>query len=205
MTKENFYIAKYQAILERDVTKVVKFGIFNNEEEKNYPNEYPKLNYAEIFKSNEPDDFLEALLKSEEYQDFYALYKQETKVLAENYILACYQAILEKNVTKVIALINLNSEEKQTYPNEYSELDYDEIFQANDPDDVLTNLLESEEYQGFSAMLGDTIFSHITEEKYLFLSKPHPIEGLYITDNLLSLIYSGVNFLAVDFNILFAE
>jgi hypothetical protein len=79
MITENYYIAQYQTILDRNATKVAILDSLNDKEQENYPNEYPDLNYDDIFKDEDPDDFLEAILKSTEYEDFYALVIKKTR------------------------------------------------------------------------------------------------------------------------------
>jgi hypothetical protein len=147
MAKENFFLAHYQAILDQNVTKVAKFNLFNDEEEDYYPNEYPEINYDKIFKDSDPADVLEELLKSKKYEDFYSLLIAEKKAVTENYYIACYQAVLEQNITSLMKLDDLSSQEKLNYPHEFPTLNYDEIFQNNDPDKIIDTLLESKEYE----------------------------------------------------------
>lgn len=71
MTKENFYLSLYQAIIDKNITKALKLNKLSDEEEKNYPNEYPEINYKGIYKDEDPDDFLNYLLRTEEFIDFY--------------------------------------------------------------------------------------------------------------------------------------
>jgi hypothetical protein len=71
MTKENFYLSLYQAIMDKNITKALKLSKLCDEEEKNYPKEYPELNYNGIYKDEDPDDFLNSLFRTEEFIDFY--------------------------------------------------------------------------------------------------------------------------------------
>lgn len=202
MTEENKYIAQYQAILDRNATKAVILDSLNDKEEKSYPNEYPELDYDEIFGNKNPHEFLEGLLKSTEYEFFYSLFIEEKKSLLGKYLIASYQAIIEKNTSKCIKFHKLNSKEKINYPDEYPELNYDEIFKNKDPDDIIKDLLDSKEYQDLVyALLPDILKEGkdwVTRELSHSELINHPLidycpkDRSSIIDNLLSISYSTV-------------
>lgn len=202
MTEKNKYIAQYQAILDRNATKVVILDSLNDKEEESYPNEYPELDYDEIFKEEDPDEFLEGLLKSTEYEFFYSLFIEGKKSLLGKYNIAAYQAVIERNASKTLELYKLNSKERINYPDEYPGLNYDEIFKNKDPDDIIEDLLKSKEYQDlFYAVLTD-IFKEgkdfVTRELSHSKLMDNPLmdycpnDRSSIIDNLLSISYSTV-------------
>lgn len=103
MTKENLYLAYYQAIIDRNITKLNED--LTDEQEENYPDEYPELNYNEIFQDSDPDEFIISLLRSEEYKDLFHEFECEIEG-AENI------AIRDAN----IAIRDANIAELNNYP-----------------------------------------------------------------------------------------
>ena len=51
MSKENYFLSLYQAILAKNLTKVLEFYSFTDKKIDNYPNEYPSLSYNKIFRN----------------------------------------------------------------------------------------------------------------------------------------------------------
>jgi hypothetical protein len=202
MTAKNLYISQYQAILEGNITKYITLTLYNNQERTDYPDEHPDLNYHDIFQDNNPEDTIDKLFESEAYKDFYTSYILKSKEISGNYNIACYQAMTTNNTHKLTILALLGYEAKMSYPNDHPEINYDDIFQDNDPDDVLRELLNS--FTDFSMVLSDyhnplsTVDSVSNrKESHLELMKhplldycPNPEIGLSITDNLSSITYS---------------
>ena len=84
MTKENYYLACYQAIMDRNLTKALELSNLTDQEEENYPSEHPELNYNAVFEDNDRDDFLLSILKSEKFIDFYISLEADPLVTKEN-------------------------------------------------------------------------------------------------------------------------
>jgi hypothetical protein len=62
----------------------------------------------------------------------------------EDYFISCYQALIDKNVSKIMYLSDIDDEDKDqmdNYPNEYPESSYKDIFQGEDPAEFLMNIL----------------------------------------------------------------
>jgi hypothetical protein len=82
MTRENYYLSYYQAILDKNLTKLMKLADLTNEERLNYPEEYPHLDANEIFKVNKPMGFIASLFRTAEYKELYLKYDDATNPLA---------------------------------------------------------------------------------------------------------------------------
>ena len=82
MIRGNYYLSFYQAILDRDLTKLVQLHDLTNEEELNYPEEYTHLDANEIFKANHPMDFISSLFRTVKYQELYFKYYHANNPLA---------------------------------------------------------------------------------------------------------------------------
>jgi hypothetical protein len=82
MTKENYFLALYQALINRNLTKILELGEISEEDEENYSEEYPELDYNAIFGDNDPDDFLTSLLISEEFKGLAAELERSENHLA---------------------------------------------------------------------------------------------------------------------------
>lgn len=125
-----------------------------------------------------------------------------TESVNKNHYIALYKAIITKDIAKTVKLGELNEEEEENYPNEFPEIDYDEIFADNDPFDVLAKLLKTED--GFSEYTYDLLNTLASDEKIakrkelleelkqypLIKYCPNPDFGLNIIDNLASVTYS---------------
>ena len=203
VTKNNYYLALYQAILDRNITKILELEKIPYAEEENYPNEYPELDYKAIFGEDDPDDFLDALLENDEFKDFYSTI---VDTLSNFYYLAYYQAILDRDLAKALALSKYTSDDDAKFPGEYSTLDYNEIFGDNDPVDFISSLLRTEEYKWFYAAFDEAKNPLATkeniairEEKHLELMAhpltdycPNPVHGPSVIDSILSISHSTV-------------
>lgn len=139
------------------------------------------------------------------------LYEEE--VSKENYFISFYQLVLEKKLDRVVKMAFLSEEERINYPNEYPYLYYHDLFKDNAPDDVLDNLLESEEYKSFAMLLLKKLMTHMDslnplateeniakrQENYLELMKhpiinysPNPAYKVSPLEAFLSITYSTV-------------
>lgn len=200
--QEQYYVAYFQAITKQDLSKATQLYLLNEDERSEYKGEYSAKTYDKYFGDDDPQDILQDILN--ENEEFYILLKQKIGELAGNYYVASYQATIEKNAKKATMLDKLSSEEKIKYSNEYPNLTYDDIFNNNDPNEVLNSFLENEEYKEFYLQQIDVDNDLATEENiaireanYLELMNhplinycPNPVNGLDIINNLASVSFS---------------
>lgn len=140
---KNYYVALYQAILSKDPVKTAKLDELSDKEQEYYPNEFPKLDYEVIFADNDPENFIKELIKSDVI--FYKEYIASKKEIFKHYLIASYQYASVSSVEGIKKLIDMTLEEKINYTNEFPELDYDQIFADNNPDDILDEFLITED------------------------------------------------------------
>lgn len=119
----------------------------------------------------------------------------------ENYYLACYQSILDRNLIKFVKLFKLTKQEILNYPKEYPHLDANEIFKANYPEDFIDYLLGTADFylSFFDAMnLSSTPENIAIREKSFQELTNHPlidycpIDKSSIINNLLAVSYSNI-------------
>lgn len=81
MTRKNFYLNFYQAILDDDFDLIHKLTTSENIE--NYSQEHLFLNYEDIFQDNNPLDFLKSMITKPQFSQFYNLFKLCLNILEE--------------------------------------------------------------------------------------------------------------------------
>lgn len=70
MSEENFWLARYKAILNKDLIKSHRFSKFTDQEKENYLEESPELSFDIIFTKKNPMSIINSLLGSKEFKDF---------------------------------------------------------------------------------------------------------------------------------------
>ncbi len=201
---KNYYIALYQAIIQKDAIKTAKLDELNDKEKENYPNEFPEVDYDAIFVDNDPDDFTEELIKSD--AEFYKECLVAQKAIFANYYIAYYQYLSISSVDKIKELTDIISiEEKMNYPNEFPEVDYDAIFADSDFVDVVLGMLKTQDgkFREFICDLSNPLANDETiakRKKLLEELKQYPLIkycpnayfGADIIDSLASVTYSKI-------------
>ena len=204
MINKNYYIAYYQAIIEKNLANVTQLYLLSNKEQEEYLKEHPSLNYDNVFQDNDPENIIKSLWKDDEYKDFHSALLDKIKTLAGNYYVAFYVALIELNAIKIAKVLSLTAKEKINHPNQYPLLHYNNIFQDNDPDDALLIIYNSNKELG--SVVNDALNPLVTEAtlaerkaNYLELMRyplldycSNPDHGFNILKNLASVSYSTI-------------
>lgn len=156
MSKENYWLALYQHVVDREYIKVSDLYKIASQDKNNYPQQLD-LNFATVFGEREPIKVLYDIVES--YDDkkswdnlLYMVEHYNKKEAKENFYLNWYQAVVDKNLTRAVELDKLREKDIETFFGEYLDLDFKKVFQDEDPVDVILSILKSEGFEEFREM-----------------------------------------------------
>lgn len=144
MSCDNYYISSYYAIKARDAKKYAKLYLLSDEEKKIHPDEFPGVNYNDIFLDRNPNDFLQELINSDEFAEFKLKLFEQIEFLAKNYYISLFMALKTRDYLKYQALTDEeDSEQIIEYDDEYPDIVFKDIFSDLFPIEYFNSLVKN--------------------------------------------------------------
>lgn len=212
MSKENYWLALYQHVVDREYIKASDLYKITSQDKNNYPQQLD-LNFATVFGEREPIKVLYDIVESYDNKNYWdsLLYMVEhfnKKEAKENFYLNWYQAVVDKNLSRAVELGKFRKKKDiETFSSEDIDLDFKEIFQDEDPVDVIFFLLRSKGFEEFREMYSTVYHDAFGTEENISLREDnhremmnHPLAnyspnlsyGLSPIEMLLSVSYSKI-------------
>lgn len=162
MDKKNYYISLYKAILDKNLSKALELDSL--EVKVDYPEEYPELNFVEIFQEVDPKKFIDRLSRSKGFKEFSLRLDDARNPLGSE----TNVALREQNHLNLMQHPLINYSPNLFYKNYLFEslisVCYSIIFNKKDVEEFLLNLMAQSYFiEDILSVVGSSILSNSDE------------------------------------------
>jgi hypothetical protein len=177
MSRENYWLAYIQAIIEKNATKASKLGDFTEQEQEDYLSEYPELNFKQIFKNKNPLGLINSLFRREEFREFF----KEIEATDEPLYTQENISIKDENHLQLLKypLINYcpNSEHALSTVERILSISYSIVLNSQEVEDTLTTVANK-------FIMINEILSVIVSETYTVDNNFYPLSIVLLGENI---------------------